>query len=316
MTIGRDIYEMRLKKRKKIDDVAASACLPVEVLNDIEQDQCPVSDGAVIYDIAKALGVSTAELLNNPQYESRSRTGARKILRPYLWGLAKQRGARLKNRREYVGYSVSEAAKELRRSVSFVHEHERGSILGISYEIATSFANVYECDVDWILGNQPDLPLGPPISNSKTFTQHCPFLVYPAHIAELMVSAGINERQMANKIRISVADFRAYTKLSRIELPEELFVRLHQCLGVGPKELRNEPIRASRQEDVELQSISSDVLCGYIISAVAGGRLSKKNFCQRFNLSDAQWQLIETKKMKFSDAAVAVISPLLNLNQI
>lgn len=319
MTVGKMFHEARLEKHKKIEDVAATANLSVEVLGAIEQNKHPISDGAIVYDLAKALSISTGELLGNPKYESQSRREARKVLRPYLWQLAKERGERLKNRREYVGYSIAEAAKQLNRSASFINEHERGSTLSIPYEIAQQFAKVYECEVDWILGNQPDNILGQSISGSTTFCRQDLFWVYPSHITELQINANINDRQMEKRVGISVANLRAYSKLQRIEISEPTFACLCEIFEVGPNELRGKPIQKLHQitaETAEPQEISSESMCENIIAATENGTISKRKFCNKFNLNNTQWQMIQSKKMKFSPDAIAVICPLLGAKQI
>lgn len=304
---------MRQEKQQTLHEVAQLAGLPDSVLSDIEQHSQIVSDGAVLYDIAQALNVPIARILGISQCNCQSREEARRCIRPYLWQLARDRGQRMKMRREYLGYSISDVGRALDYSYTVISEQERGTTLKAKPHLIKSISKLYGCPFEWILGDAPDDLFGPRIANVKLRIPAQLFLLHPAHVQELCQEAGITERKLSKKICVPVSDLRAYSKLSRIEVSEEMFRTLCLILAVGPAELRAEPVKSSVGSDpIQTSLIDSSAICAQIIDAAASGHLSKEAFCKRFNLNEHHWEQIQTKQLKFSSAIIATIQPMLS----
>lgn len=316
MTIGYTIRSIRSQKGKPIKAVAAAANLSAKVLTDIEQEKRPISDGAIIFDICKALGVSVAEAFSDESLECGSRREARKILRPYLWQLAKERGQRLRMRREYIGYDIPDVAELTGYTLSFINDTERGNTIGMPYDVVQSFAKIYCCTPGWLLGNEDVGSFGSVLTNQKLLAAYQPFMVYPAHIAELAEGAGLSERQVAHNLHIPVSELRIYSKLSRVELSEESFRSLLQLLKTGPKELRKAPTKKFYTKQTEKNATTSGFdndICTKILSTIEDGAITESQFRKTFNLNNQQWEMLKNKQLRFSSAVIPAIEKMLSV---
>lgn len=153
MTIGRRLKLTRMLTHQSLSHIAACAHLTPQALSNIENDRGRLPDGAIIYDIAAALGVDLSALFGIPSFACSDRKQARTFLRPYIRRLSRERGARLKTRREELNLSKQEVATAIGKSASFISDAEAGRTLALPSDILPVYAEVLECSSEWILGN-------------------------------------------------------------------------------------------------------------------------------------------------------------------
>lgn len=155
MTIGRRLKLARILTHQSLPHIAACAHLTPQALSDIENDQGRLPDGAIIYDIATALGIELSVLFNLTSLTDCSdRKQARALLRPYIRRLSRERGARLQTRREELNLSKQEVATAIGKSAAFVSDAEVGRTLALPSDILPAYAEALECSPEWILGNK------------------------------------------------------------------------------------------------------------------------------------------------------------------
>lgn len=313
MTVGRSIYIARLAACRSLEAVAARAQIKANVLADMEQDKARISDGAVIFDIAEAIGTSPAAMLGDESLACFDRQQAREVLRPYLWRLAKERGERLRVRREYLGFTKQDVAKRLKRSNAFVSDLERGVTLCVPAPVLEALSGLYSCSVSWLLGNETASFYGPAVTDRKLLRAYHPFTVCPTHINELCHASGMSEFCLARETGFPEFVLQRHHEFPRIEISEAVFQALCEAFSCAPTELRRFPFDSGSVANTAEQDVDR-ILCDQILKILKAQGVSANAFQTAWGLVPEDWARVKDGTMRFSKDAVKVLQSRIKIS--